>query len=218
MAGATASTSPTQPGSTGSAAKAGAMGSSGGTTTGTVACSSCCAPQGRYLTALFGGYGEVGQCPGAIDNSQKFPVYFTFVLSMIPPYTASGFSLPSSFTLTGTAGGFNFFWDEYSYATIPGVYPCPSPPSSPFTPVDVSNSNKVPGFEENIFLFFPYPSLGTVTVWGGPTFCPSLIRSKSYARNFLTVSCSPPVFTFEIDLVTSVFWDLVGTAQITVTF
>ena len=215
MAGATASTLPTQPGSTGSAAKAGAMGSSGGTTTGTVACSSCCAPQGRYLTALFGGYGEVGQCPGAIDNSQKFPVYFTFVLSMIPPSTASGFSLPSSFTLTGTAGGFSFFWDEYSYATIPGVYPCPSPPAPPFTPVNVYNKY---GYEENIFLFFPAPSPGTVAVWPGINFCPSLISEGGYARNFSTVSCSPPVFTFECDLVTPVFRDLVGTAQITVTF
>lgn len=100
MAGATASATPTQPGGTGSVAQAGAMGSDGGTTTGTIACSSCCATQGLYLVSLFGGMGYVGSCPGALDNSQPFDLYFTVVLSLNSPYTAAQFCLPASFTIT----------------------------------------------------------------------------------------------------------------------
>ena len=206
MAGATANATPTQPGGTGSAAQAGAMGSSGGTTTGTVACSSCCAPQGRFLVSLFGGYGYVGSCPGAIDNSQPFDMYFTAVLSFNSPYTAAQFCLPSSVTITARAS---------DYRQAPLVTSACSTISPPATQNTVSFGNP-------IFLSADSANnseLGYIAV--------AMCSCNSLNTVFLTgqapwalltvVSCSPPVYSFSANI-TGFVGQLLGTAAITITF
>jgi len=204
MANATASASRTQLGGTGSAAQAGATGSSGGTTTGTVACSSCCAPPGRFLVALFGGYGYVGSCPGAVDNSQPFDLYFTAVLSLNSPYTAAQFCLPSSFTITAKTINANLV--EY-YSSFCSTI---SPPSTQITVFAGPGSN-----------FISSPS-GVNLFYFGVTMCscdPSnnvFLSGETY-RVLTTISCSPPVYSFSANVYDSAFLNI-GTAAITITF
>jgi hypothetical protein len=195
MANATANASPTALGGTGSATQAGAMGSSGGTTTGTVACSSCCAPQGRYLVRLFGGYGSTGLCPGAVDNSQPFPVYYTFVLTMNSPYTAAQFCLPSSFTLTATAYDLNSV--NFGSSTCSTI----SPPATTGNVVvgSFSIQNAVYLLTYLCGCYPPFLAVGN--------------------NNFYSlVSCSPPVFSFSCNLVNHTTNTLIGTATVTMTF
>lgn len=197
----TANATPTSLGGTGSAAQAGATGSSGGTTTGTVACSSCCAPQGRYLIYLFGGYGQAGLCPGAVDNSQPFPVYFTFVLTMNSPYTAAQFCLPSSFTLNATA--YDTIYAKFNNSSCSAI----SPPS---TTTNINQSSLATFWSSSNYLIFTIflcgcsnPILGFYT--GNPNF-------------FSLVSCSPPVFLSSVNIFIHPTNTLVGTATVTITF
>ena len=211
MAGATANASPTPLGGTGSAALAGATGSSGGTTTGTVACSSCCAPQGRFLVSLFGGYGYTGSCPGAIDNSQPFDLYFTAVLSFIPPYTAAQFCLPSSLTITGTASGVSLVATKLSLcSTI-------SPPATQQTVVtdygllniysDLANNSTV----RNLIFDMCGCSYPTNTA--------TLVVGINNTQLLTVVSCSPPVYSFEALISNPGLFNIAyGTATITITF
>ena len=207
MAGATAPATPTPPGGTGSAALAGATGSSGGTTTGTVACSSCCAPQGRYLVDLFGGYMYAGLCPGAIDNSQPFPVYFTFVLSFDSPYTAAQFCVPSSLTLTATAY-------DYMHARfeITGFCTAISPPSTT-TNIAVSTLAAFGILSPSSYVSFTIYLCGCTN--------PGLAFGAD-AGSFSLVSCSPPVFSSSCGVysipATGFNIRKVGTATVTITF
>jgi hypothetical protein len=203
----TANSTATPLGGTGSAAQAGAMGSSGGTTTGTVACSSCCAPQGRYLTGLFGGYGQAGLCPGAIDNSQPFPVYFTFVLTMNPPYTAAQFCLPSSFTLVGTATNFiNVNFIGISCTTI-------SPPATTSSMRSVFVASSAGYITLAVFPAqnYFYMNLFLCGCSQSPNF-----YTPTNSNAFSLVSCSPPVFSFLVDLLVGA--NTVGNAAVTITF
>ena len=201
----TANAEPTPLGGTGSAAQAGAMGSSGGTTTGTVACSSCCAPQGRFLIDLFGGYGQAGLCPGAVDNSQPFNVYATYVLSLNSPYTPAQFCLNSSFTLTGIA------YNLYSFV-FPTVVSC-----SAISPPATSN-NISPNTVGNLLTL---TNPGALFVTDRKFMCgcssPEIVLTTFGSANFTLVSCSPPVITYSCyvqNAVISVF----GTATVTLTF
>lgn len=191
----TANATPTSLGGTGSAAQAGATGSSGGTTTGTVACSSCCAPQGRYLVDLFGGYGQAGLCPGAIDNSQPFPVYYTFVLSMNSPYTAAQFCLPTSFTLTATA--YDYRWVKFNSSTCSTI----SPPAT--------TGNVVLGAYSIVNALYLYTYLCACF--------PPFVEVNPIISLSL-VSCSPPVFSVSCKLFNSSSYAFIGTATVTITF
>jgi len=205
----TANAASTPLGGTGSAAQAGAMGSSGGTTTGTVACSSCCAPQGRYLTGLFGGYGQAGLCPGAIDNSQPFPVYFTFVLTMNSPYTAAQFCLPSSFTLTGTTtNAVNVNFVGVSCTAI-------SPPTTTSS-MSATYSQGSAGYIT--LAVFPAQNYFFINlVLCGCSFPNPNFYTATNSNFFSLVSCLPPVFSFSLDLFAAGA-SPVGTAAVTVTF
>ena len=207
MAGATANAASTQPGGTGSAAQAGAMGSSGGTTTGTVACSSCCAPQGRYLIDLFGGYGETGLCPGAIDNSQPFNVYCTYVLSLNSPYTPSQFCLNSSFTLSGIAH------DLYS-VLHPTAAGC-----SVITPP--ATSNNISPRSNNRQTFIDYGA-GITATHEFKNLCgcsyPEILLTTNASVIFTIVSCSPPVITYSGYVINDATGLSIGTTAVTVTF
>ena len=207
----TANAASTPLGGTGSAAQAGATGSSGGTTTGTVACSSCCAPQGRYLVTLFGGYGYAGNCPGAIDNSQPFDVYLTAVLSFNSPYTAAQFCLPSSFTMTARSA-------DYINANFDVLATCPtiSPPATQSTL----------GYKTRGFLVSIDSSTGLDTIYNfGANMCSCnfansifLGSTNNIFSSLLTVvSCTPPVYSFPAIIFDSSFFNI-GTAAITVTF
>ena len=194
MAGATASTSPTPLGGTGSAAQAGAMGSSGGTTVGTLACSSCCGPQGKYLVGFFGGYGYTGLCPGAIDNSKPFTFVATCVITFTPPYTAAMFCVPSSFSASMVA---------YDYINATNVNPavCTTNVTPPTTrigyPSFLSSSYGQPAFA-------PYPNGlpggSDFTLWlarcecDTPTY-PYFSLEIGNVGTFSSVSCSPVVFS-----------------------
>ena len=204
----TANATSTPPGGTGSAAQAGAMGSSGGTTTGTVACSSCCAPQGRYLTPLFGGYGEVGSCPGAIDNSQIFDMYFTAVLSFNSPYTAAQFCLPSSVTITARAIGLRL---------APFVTSACSTISPPATQNTVSASGNNPIFVSADSANNSYLNYFAVEMCSCNSSNRVGLTFQAIYTLLTVVSCSPPVYSFSANIIsfTNV---LLGTASITVTF
>lgn len=205
MAGATASTSPTPPGGTGSAALAGATGSSGGTTTGTVACSSCCS-QGRFLVSLFGGYGYVGSCPGAIDNSQPFDMYLTAVLSFNSPYTAAQFCLPSSATITARA---------YDYRQAPLVTSACSTISPPATQNTVRYGNPIFLSEDTASDSY----LGYIAVaMCSCNYLNTVFLTGQAPYTLLTVvSCSPPVYSFSANI-DSFGGVPLGTAAITITF
>jgi len=228
MAAATANTTPTQPGGTGSAAQAGAMGSSGGTTTGTVACSSCCAPQGRYLVSLFGGYGVPGSCPGAIDNSQPFIMYATTVATFNFPYTAAQFCVPA--TQSWQFLGEENYWPAYCARFFGPRTGC-STVSPPATQTNDNSSFLRP--------FFWYPSTGTssgiylqiractcdsVNTNEYLIFGDSYQFSPSVPLSITTVSCSPPVFSIAVNIYKinvlsfSFFPQIVGTAVVTLTF
>ena len=205
MANATANASPTTLGGTGSAAQAGAMGSSGGTTTGTVACSSCCAPQGRFLASIFGGYGFAGICPGAIDNSQPFNVYATYVLSLNSPNTPSQFCLNSSFTLTGKTTGF------YS------VFFSPSGSCSAISPPATSNILS----PNSIYTYYLYSAVANYVddlkfLCGCSS--PQIVLTTFNSQNFTLVSCSPPVFTYSCYVQNGATGLVIGTAAVTITF
>jgi hypothetical protein len=206
MANATANATSTPLGGTGSAAQAGAMGSSGGTTTGTVACSSCCAPQGRFLISIFGGYGEAGLCPGAIDNSQPFNIYATYVLSLNFPNTPSQFCLNSSFTLTGIANGY------YSAFFLP-----PSASCNVISPPATSNVLS----PNSVYTYFFYTA-GVNLVNDLKILCgcssPQIYLNTFGTANFALVSCSPPVFTYSCYVLNSATGLVIGTAAVTVTF
>ena len=228
MAGATASALPTSPGGTGSAAQAGAMGSSGGTTTGTVACSSCCAPQGRYLVYLFGGYGNAGLCPAAIDNSQPFIMYATTVATFNSPYTAAQFCVP-------TTQSWQFLGEEnYFPAFVARSFSPRTGCSTVSPPATQTNDNS--SFFTTIFW---YPSTGTnsdldlqirACTCDSATSNEYLIFGDDYQfssrvpLSITTVSCSPPVFSiavniYKINVLSYVFSPpIVGTAVVTLTF
>ena len=197
-------------GGTASVAQAGATGSIGGTTSGTVACSSCCAPQGRYLVHLFGGGWYTGLCPGAIDNSQPFPVYFTVVLSMYSPLTAAQFCIPSSFTLVGTSMDLlNVKFSGTSCSVI----------SPPATTANIDPQN-------NGIAQFYVTGGGQNHVWANIRLCgrsagsPGMTLQGNYYSPiiFSVVSCSPPVFLFYGYLVNNSTGFAVGSAAVTVTF
>jgi len=210
MANATANASPTQLGGTGSAAQAGATGSSGGTTTGTVACSSCCATQGRYLVDFFGGYGEIGLCPGAVDNSQVFNVYATIVITYTAPDTAASVCLPASFTVIFKANSLHTA-DARTLSLSCSII---SPPATT-TNFDQSATALV----LDIVQLQPNP------VKMGPLFdlcgCGStkirFVSIPGYSP-ITTVSCSPPVFSFSCDVLLLYVPERVASAVITLTF
>lgn len=220
MAGATASTSPVTLGGTGSAAQAGASGSSGGTTVKTLACSSCCGPQGRYLVGLFGGYGYTGLCPGAIDNSKPFGFYASLVLTFTTPYTSAQFCVPTSFSVALTAF-------DYSTALPASISVCPSNITPPATRVGWPS---VYGNQGNLWHFAPYPGAfyGNTDFYGGSVLCvcdlgfPFNVLSIGGPGLITVVSCSPSVFStsggvYEYNLWTGVFTQ-VGTVAIIFTF
>jgi len=221
MAGATASTSLVTLGGTGSAAQAGATGSNGGTTVGTLACSSCCGPQGRYLVGLFGGYGYTGLCPGAIDNSKPFGFYASLVLTFTAPYTSAQFCVPTSFSVALTAF-------DYLTAQPAQISVCPSDITPPATRVGWPSSYGNQG--GNLWYFAPYPGAlyGNNDFFGGSVLCvcalgfPFNVLSVGGFGLITVVSCSPAVFStsgliYEINLWTGAFTQ-VGTVAITLTF
>ena len=229
MAGATANALSMHAGGNGSAAQAGAMGSSGGTTTGTLACSSCCAPQGRFLVSWFGGYGYTGLCPGAVDNSVPVQVYATSVATFNAPYTALQFCVPS--TQSWEFFGASDFWPGSEVRLFPTFPACSviSPPATQ-TGVNYSVGSAIwldaDGSSLGIRLFpcvcdssFSLPLGEFCLAFGDP------VSVQVAPWPVTVVSCSPPVFSVAVDVykvnqyIYSYFAPvLVGSAVITFTF
>ena len=205
----TANAASTPLGGTGSAAQAGAMGSSGGTTTGTVACSSCCAPQGRCLVSLFGGYGYTGSCPGAFDNSQPFDLYFTAVFSFDSPYTAAQFCLPSSLTITGKSS--NYYSGDFYASTCSTI----SPPATQSTVFNGQRFYISSDASNNSYMYFFLVEMCSCS----STNRVALVAGINPPQLLTVVSCSPPVYSFSAQIgITGLPNISYGTAAVTITF